>query len=144
MKYVVLAPNHQMICFDHHDQVLEYCDEQEAKDLDIYCEEQDYNYETLSSVDVGYLYTIIGAEKGTCHIFRTDDVIQYMRENAIESSIIEEAKELFNNRRLNDEQNCPGYISDVLADMTPLSASQLLGRAYRCQNIDGHATEGNE
>lgn len=144
MKYVVLAPEHKIICFDHADQVLEYCSEQEAVDLNAYCEDQDYNYETLSSADVGYLYTVVGAENGTNHIFETADVIKHMRENDIDTSIIEETNGLFNNRSLNEEQNCPGYLRDILADMVPLSPIQLVGGIYRCQNIDGHATEGNE
>ncbi|MEG0086482.1 MAG: hypothetical protein RR817_08420 [Niameybacter sp.] len=130
MKYVVSAPNHQIICFDHHGQVLEYCDEQEAKDLDAYCKDQDYNYDTLTPVDVGHLYTLIGAENGTCHIYQTDQVIKYMKENAVDTSIIEEVRELFNSRELNDEQNCPGYLSDVLAEMPPMTASQLLDKPY--------------
>lgn len=144
MKYVVLGSENKIICFDHADQVLEYCSEEEAVDLNAYCEDQDYNYETLSSADVGYLYTVVGAENGTNHIFETTDVIKHMRENDIDTSIIEETNSLFNNRSLNEEQNCPGYLRDILADMVPLSPIQLVGGIYRCQNIDGHATEGNE
>lgn len=144
MKYVVLAPEDKIICFDHEDQVLQYCSEQEAVDLNDYCEDQDYNYETLSSADVGYLYTVVGAENGTNHIFETADVIKHMKENDVDVSIIEETNGLFNNRSLNEEQNCPGYLRDILSDMVPLSPIQLVGGIYRGQNIDGHATEGNE
>lgn len=144
MKYVVLAPENKIICFDDADQVLQYCSEQEAVDLDAYCEDQDYNYETLSSADVGYLYTVVGAENGTNHIFETVDVVEHMKENAVEASIIEETNHLFNQGTLSKEQNCPGYLRDVLGDMTPLSPLQLVGGIYRCENIDGQAHEGNE
>lgn len=144
MKYVVLSPTRKIICFDHEGQVAEYCDEKERASIDDYCKDQQFEYETMGSVDVGYIYTLIGAEAGVCQIYETTDVIKYMQENQVESYLIEETNEMFNSRRLNEEVDCPGYLSDVLMELTPMSASQFLTPLYKMHNIDGHATEANE
>lgn len=144
MKYVVLSPMRKIICFDHKEQVAEYCDEIERIDIDAYCKDQEFEYESMSPVDVGNIYTIIGAEQGVCQIYETEEVIRQMTENQIEEYLIKETNELFNNRRLNDEMDCPGYLSDILMEISPVQVSQLLEPVYRMGNIDGHATEGNE
>ena len=35
MKYVVLSPKNKLICFDHSDQVAEYCLEKNNEALDV-------------------------------------------------------------------------------------------------------------
>lgn len=144
MKYVVLSPSRKIICFDHSEQVAQYCDEKERSNIDAYCEDQQYNYETMSAVDVGYVYTLIGAEAGVCYIYETRDVLKHMKELQVESDLIKDTADLFNDRRLNEEVDCPGYLSDVLMDLTPLTVSQLLDPLYMMQNIDERATEDNE
>ena len=98
----------------------------------------------MSSVDVGYVYTLIGAEAGVCYIYETKDVLKHMKELQVESDLIDATADLFNDRRLNEEIDCPGYLSDVLMDLTPMTVSQLLDPLYTMQNIDEWATEGNE
>lgn len=144
MKYVVLSPARKIICFDHGEQVAQYCDEKERSDIDAYCKDQQYTYETMSAVDVGYVYTLIGAEAGVCYIYETKDVLKHMKELQVESDLIDATADLFNDRRLNEEIDCPGYLSDVLMDLTPMTVSQLLDPLYTMQNIDEWATEGNE
>lgn len=144
MKYVVLSPTRKIICFDHKDQVAEYCGEEERTDIDAYCKDQEFEYENMSSDDIGNIYAVIGAEQGVCHIYETDYVLSEMKESGVESYLIEQTREIFNNRRLNEEIDCPGYLSDVLMELSPTHVSELLGPIYMMGNIDGHATEGNE
>lgn len=144
MKYVVLSPTRKMICFDDRNQVVEYCNEQEHAHIDAYCKDQEFQYENMTSADVGNIYAVVGAEQGVCQIYETDQVLSHMKQEGVESDLIEQTRELFKNRKFDREIDCPGYLSDVLVELSPMQVSQLLGPIYMMGNIDGHATEGNE
>ena len=144
MKYMVLSPTRKMICFDDKNQVVEYCNQQEQAHIDAYCKDQEFQYENMTSVDVGNIYAIIGAEQGVCQIYETDHVLSHMKQEGVDSDLVEQTRELFKNRKFDREIDCPGYLSDVLVELSPMQVSQLLGPVYMMGNIDGHATEGNE
>lgn len=136
MKYVVLSPSNQMICFDHSDQVTEYCLEKENEGLDECIEERGYNYADMSSTEVGQMYTEAGATRGGCKIFQTSKVIKEMKENYVEEELIEQAKDLFNDRRLHHEIKCPGFLEDFFGEMTPLAPGDFSDGVYYMENID--------
>lgn len=136
MKYVVLSPDHMLICFDHGDQVMEYCLEIDNSSLNEYCKQQGYVYETMTPTEIGQLYTEIGAVWGGCHIYLTKDVLQVMEENGVEEGFIKEAEEMFNSDALNEEKHCPGFIEDILGELTPILPAQLSEGIYYMDNID--------
>ena len=88
MKYVVLSPDNKMICFDHQDQVAQYCSEQDKVGLDTYCNEQQFEYENMTPVEIGYAYSLVGAENGGCRIFETSDVIAEMVSLGVDTDTI--------------------------------------------------------
>ena len=136
MKYAVLSPDHMLICFDHSDQVTEYCLEIDNASLNEYCMQQGYVYETMSPTEIGQLYTEIGAVWGGCQIYETSDILQTMKENGSEARYIHEANELFNNRNLHNEIHCPGFIEDILGELTPIPVNELSDGIYFMENID--------
>lgn len=136
MKYAVFSPDHQLICFDHQDQVTEYCLEVDNASLNEYCDSQGYVYETMTPTEIGQLYTEIGAVWGGCHIYETRDILEAMKANGSESEYIKQANELFNSERLHEEIHCPGYIEDVLGDLTPIPPNELSDGIYYMENID--------
>ena len=136
MKYVVLSQDQRIICFDHSDQVTEYCLEQDNDSLNEYCEERGYVYEDMSPTEIGQLYVETGAVNGGCKIFETEEVLQVMKEIDAEKSQIEEANHLFNDRSLHEERMCPGFLEDVFGELTPLSPSELSDGVYFMENID--------
>lgn len=142
MRYVVLSPDGKLICFDHDSQVTSYCMEKENNYLDEYCKDQQLEYENMTPVEIGYAYATIGAEKGGCKIFNTQDVINVMREYEVDNELVTGINEMFNNRRLNQEMECPSYLEDVLSQMTPMDVAEMIGEPYTCQNIDGPNDEG--
>ena len=141
MKYAVISPKNKLICFEHAVQVAEYCMEKDNAYLDKYCEDQQFEYENMTPVEIGYAYATIGAQAGGCRVFETTELIKNMVSEAVEEETIEDAKELFNNRRLNQEIECPGYIEDIAAISTPIPVSTLSGNTYSCENIDGASFE---
>ena len=136
MKYIVLSPDQKLIGFEDSDHVLEYCLEVDNNSLDDYCEEQELVYENMSSTEIGQMYTNIGAVQGGCQIFLTDEVLKVMKENRVDDYYILQAKELFESRKLRDEINCPGYIEDILGELTPIYPSDLTEGIYFMENID--------
>lgn len=136
MKYAVFSPKNKLICFDHSDQVTEYCLEKDSEALNEYCKERGYNYQDLSPTEVGQLYTEIGATYGGCRIFKTRTVLDTMKENAVEEEFINKANELFNSRELHEEIDCPGFLEDFLMELTPLTPAELSDGVYFMENID--------
>ncbi|QEH70289.1 hypothetical protein [Cellulosilyticum sp. WCF-2] len=137
MKYIVLSPDQKLIGFEDSEHVLEYCLEVDNDSLDDYCEEQELVYETMTPTEIGQIYTNIGAISGGCQIFLVSDVLNLMKENAVDEYYIEEAKALFeNNKKLYKEMTCPGYIEDLLGELTPIYPSNLTEGIYFMENID--------
>ncbi len=136
MKYAVLSPDHKLICFDHSQQVAEYCLEVDNHSLNEYCEDQELVYETMSPTEIGQVYTNVGALWGGCQIFKTADIIKALKENGAEEGYIQEAMSLFNNRQLHHEIKCPGYLEDILGEVTPIYPSQMTDGVYFMENID--------
>lgn len=137
MKYAVISPKNKLICFDHSDQVTEYCLEKDNDALDEYCKERGYVYADLTPTEIGQLYVETGATHGGCRIFETSKVIKVMKENGVEEELVENAKDLFNDRRLHEEIDCPGYLEDIFVEMTPLLPADLSDGIYFMRNIDG-------
>ena len=141
MKYAVLSPDHMLICFDNSEQVCEYCMEIDNDSLNEYCEQQDYHFETMSTTEIGQLYTEVGAVWGGCQIYETRDILDVLKENGSEKAYIDEANELFNSKRLHEEIHCPGFIEDVIGDLIPIPITQLLDGIYYMDNIDAPRDE---
>ncbi|MGL4738174.1 MAG: hypothetical protein ACRCW2_12055 [Cellulosilyticaceae bacterium] len=141
MRYVVVSPKNKMICFDHAGQVAEYCMEKDNDYLDHFCADQELEYENMTPVEIGYAYASVGAQSGGCRVFVTTEVLRAMSAEGAEPELVVEANEMFNNRRLNHEVDCPGYLEDVLSVMTPIPVAGLSGNAYSCNNIDGASAE---
>ncbi|MBE6024219.1 MAG: hypothetical protein E7231_13715 [Cellulosilyticum sp.] len=141
MKYAVLSPEHRLICFDHSNQVAEYCLRVDNDSLNDYCESQEWVYETMTPTEIGQLYTEIGAVDGGCQIYETRDILETMKEQGAEQEYIDQANDLFNSRELHDEINCPGFIEDVLGEMTPITAAQMTDGIYFMDNIDSPREE---
>lgn len=137
MKYVVISPKNKLICFEFAEQVAEYCMEKDNDYLNKYCEDQELEYENMTPVEIGYAYATIGAESGGCRVYETEEVLEAMVNDAVEDELVEEARNLFNNRHLEHEIECPGYLEDVLIAVTPVPVSSLSGNVYSGKNIDG-------
>lgn len=136
MKYAVLSPDNKLICFDHSDQVAEYCLDKDNESLDDYCAEEELVYETMTPTEIGQKYVEIGAISGGCQIYETRDILNAMKEHGVEDALIDEANDLFNDRRLNEEINCPGFLEDVLGELTPIHAAEFTDGIYFMENID--------
>lgn len=136
MKYAVLSPKNKLICFEHHDEVTEYCLEKESEALNEYCKERNYNLQDLSSTEVGQLYTEIGATYGACRIFEIPAIIEAMKENEVDQTLMNEATDLFNHTGVNEERDCPGFIEDIVMELTPITAVELSNGIYFMENID--------
>lgn len=144
MRYAVISANDKLICFDHTDQVAEYCMEKNNGYLENYLEDQEQSSESMTPVELGYIYAQVGAENGEPRIYETCAIIKNMKENDMGEDVVEAAKELFNNRRLNQEMDCPGYIQDSVAELTPIDVSEISGHVYTAQTIDSSSeTRGN-
>lgn len=136
MKYAVISPNNKLICFDHSDQVAEYYLENMNHSLNAYCKDQEFNYETMSPTEIGQAYANVAAVSGACSIYETREILNVMKENDVEKDLIDEADALFNNRSLNEEINCPGYIEDILGEVTSISGAEMSTGIYTCSNVD--------
>lgn len=136
MKYAVLSPKNLLICFDHSDQVTEYCLEKDNEALNEYCEERGYNYQDMTPTEIGQLYTEIGATYGGCRVFETSAILECMEEEQVEKELINQANELFNNRVLHEEIDCPGFLEDFLLELTPITPASLTDGIYFMDNID--------
>lgn len=141
MRYVVVSPKNKMICFDHAGQVAEYCMEKDNDYLDHFCKDQELEYENMTPVEIGYAYATVGAQSGGCRVFVTTEVIKAMAEEGADAQSVAEANRMFNDRRLNHEIDCPGYLEDVLSMMTPIPVASLSGNTYSGNNIDGASNE---
>lgn len=141
MKYVVLSPKGKLICFDHSDQVEEYCLEKNNEALDNYCAEQDYTYETMTPVEIGYAYVESAATDGACKVFETREVIEAMKANGAEESLIDSVNDMFNNRKLHEEIDCPSYLDDIFMELTPIPQGNLTDGVYYMENIDSGSDE---
>lgn len=141
MKYAVISPDHRLICFDHSDQVTEYCLEIDNDSLNEYCKQQGYTYETMTPTEIGQLYTEIGAVWGGSQVYETRDILEALKESGADSSLIDQTNELFNSRELNEPVHCPGFLDDILGELTPLSPSQLSDGIYFMENIDAPSDE---
>lgn len=137
MKYTVISPKNKLVCFDTKEQVAQYCMEKDTLYLDRYFKDQELKYENMTPVEIGYGYVTIGAEEGGCRIFSTKEILEAMKENAVEDEIIHQTKDLLDNERKSLEINCPGYLEDLLAGLTPIPLSSLVGNIYTCFNTDG-------
>lgn len=141
MKYAVISPKNKLICFDHADQVAEYCMEKDNVYLDKFCVDQELEYENMTPVEIGYAYATVGAEAGGCRVFETTEILRAMVEEGVEIELIQETNELFNSRNLNQEIECPGYLEDVCITIAPIPVASLSGNVYSGDNIDGASQE---
>nr|WP_302598350.1 hypothetical protein [uncultured Cellulosilyticum sp.] len=143
MKYVVLSPHNKLICFDHSSQVEEYCLEKDNQALNGYCDDQEFTYETMTPVEIGYTYVASVAEQGGCKIYETRQVLDKMNELQVEAELIDRVNNIFNDRRLNNEIDCPSYLEDVLMEVTPIPASCMTDGVYIMDNVDSASDERN-
>lgn len=141
MKYAVLSPDNMLICFDHSNQVAEYCLDIDNESLNEYCSQQGYVYETMTPTEIGQLYTEVGAVWGGCNIYETRDILETMKENGSEQRYIDEANDLFNSERLHEPIHCPGFLEDILGDLTPINAASMTDGIYFMDNIDSPREE---
>lgn len=141
MKYIVLSPHQRVICFDHSDQVAEYCLRVDNHQLNEYAEENGYTYETMTPTEIGQLYVEMGADYGGCKIYETSEILNSMRENDVDEEYINQANEFFNSKELNNQVDCPGFLEDVLGEVTPISAAQMTDGIYFMDNIDSPREE---
>lgn len=141
MKYIVISPKNKCMCYEFTEQVAEYCMRKDNDYLDHYCKDQELEYENMTPVEIGYAYTTIGAEYAGCRIYETKEVLQAMEEEAVDTELLEEAKEFFNDRKRTHEVDCPGYLEDILIKVTPIPVSSISGNVYSCENIDGASEE---
>lgn len=141
MKYAVLSPNQLLICFDHADQVAEYCLRVDNHELNEYAEDQEYTYETMTPTEIGQLYTEVGAVYGGCQIYETRDILNALKEQGAEQAYIDKANELFNSKTLNNEIKCPAFLEDILGEITPISPAQMTDGIYFMENIDSPREE---
>lgn len=141
MKYVVLSPDHRIICFDHSGQVAEYCLRVDNDSLNEYVEDNEFTYETMTPTEIGQLYTEIGAIDGGCQIYETRTVLEAMKAQGADREYIDKANDLFNSRELNNEIVCPGFLEDIFGELTPISAAQMTDGIYFMENIDSPREE---
>lgn len=139
MKYAVLSPLHQFICFSSCDQVAEYCLKMDNASLDQYATDQELTYETMSPTEIGQLYTEVGAVYGGCQIYETKEILKALEEQGAEEEYIQKAKDLFNGLRR--EIPCPGFIEDVLGEITPIPQNEMSDGVYFMNNIDSPSEE---
>lgn len=142
MKYAVLSPDHKIICFENSGQVAEYCLGVANHSLDRYCKDQDWTYGTMSPTEIGQLYTNVGAVWGECQIYETNHIVDVMKEMGADEEYIKAARELFDASSESKEISCPGYLEDVLGELTPLSAAQMTDGIYFMDNISSSTEEG--
>lgn len=143
MKYVVLSPHNKIICFDHADQVEEYCLDKDNEALDNYCKDQEFTYETMTPVEIGYSYVAANAERNGCKIYETRQVLDKMKELQADEGLIDRVNDMFNNRQLNNEVACPSYLEDVLMEITPIPAACMTDGVYIMDNVDSASDERN-
>ena len=141
MKYAVLSPHRLLIGFDYSNQVAEYCLRVDNHELNEYAEENGYTYETMTPTEIGQLYVEMGADYGGCKIYETSEILKIMRENGVEEEYIHEANALFNSKEFNNEIDCPGFLEDVLGEITPISPAQMTDGIYFMDNIDSSNEE---
>lgn len=141
MKYAVISPKNKLICFDDPQQVASYCMKKDNQYLDAYCQDQELEYENMSPVEIGYFYSLVGAQDRGCRIYPTADVIKAMKEEGVDKEMIEEVQDFFNARGRYQEVECPGYLEDIFIELTPIYAAELSGGVYSCENIDGASHE---
>ena len=141
MKYIVISPKNKLICFDDATQVTAYCMEKDTGYLDKFCEDQQLSYDNMTPVEIGYAYAAIGAQSGGCRVYELGEIEQSMKSEAIEKKFIEETIKFLNSEELDREVECPGYLEDVVANITPVSVSSLSGNIYIGQNIDSASDE---
>lgn len=141
MKYIVVSPKNKCMCYGSEKQVAEYCIEKDNAYLDRYCKDQELEYQNMTPVEIGYAYTTIGAECAGCRVYEIKEVLETMKEEAVEEEVIEEAKLFFERCRHTGEVDCPGYLEDILIRVTPIPVSSFSGDIYRCQNTDGASEE---
>lgn len=143
MKYVVLSPRNKIICFDHSSQVEEYCLDKDNEALDDYCASQEYTYETMTPVEIGYNYVASAAENGGCKIYETRQVLNKLQELQADEELIDRINNMFNDRALNNEVDCPSYLEDVLMEVTPIPAACMTDGVYIMDNVDSASDERN-
>lgn len=141
MKYVVLSPSHSLIGFNSKNQVAEYCLKMDNESLNQYASDQELVYETMTPTEIGQLYSQMGAVYGGCQIYKTDEILQEMHQQAAEKEYIEKAKALFKGNNLKYEIPCPGFIEDVLGELTPIPQNEMSDGIYYMNNIDSPSEE---
>ena len=141
MKYVVLSTAHSLIGFNSRNQVAEYCLKMDNDSLNQYASDQEFTYETMTPTEIGQLYTQIGAVYGGCQIYETNEILQEMQNQAAEKEYIEKAKALFGGNDLKREIPCPGYIEDILGEITPIPQNEMSDGIYYMNNIDSPSEE---
>ena len=141
MKYAVLSPNQKLICFDHNNQVAEYCLRVDNDALNQYAADHEYTYETMTPTEIGQLYTEVGADYGGCLIYEIREILDTMKEHEVEQEYINQANELYNSSTLNNEIDCPGFLEDILGELTPISPAQMTDGIYFMRNIDSPREE---
>ena len=141
MKYIVLSPSHHLIGFNSREQVVQYCLKMDNESLSQYASNEELTYETMTPTEIGQLYTQIGAVYGGCHIYKSNEILQEMVHQDAEAEDIEKAKALFAGNDLKREIPCPGFIEDILGEMTPIPQNEMSDGIYYMNNIDAPSDE---
>ena len=137
MKYVVFSPENRLICFEEPQEVEEYCLEKDNDYLNVYCADQEYNYESMTPVEIGYAYLASSTEKGGCRIYETRDVLSKMREYDVPYDMIKAAANFFYGTTKSTEIECPSYLEDIFMELTPIPSVNMASSIYINRNVDG-------
>lgn len=137
MKYVVFSPENRLICFEEPGEVEEYCLEKDNDYLNIYSADQDYTYESMTPVEIGYAYVTSAAEKGGCRIYETKDVLNKMHEYDVPYDMIKATLGLFYDTTKSKEIDCPSYLEDIFMELTPIPVASMTDGIYMSSNVDG-------
>ncbi len=136
MKYVVISPTNKMICFNEADKVAFYCMQNEDFHLDKYCKEQQLEYESMTPIEIGYAYALVGAQASGCRIYETHELLKAMKEEGVENELIKEINEHLDAVYHEKEGEVLAYIEDAAVSVNPVPLGTLSGNLYRWVNYD--------
>ena len=84
-------------------------------------------------------YIVLSPDQKLIGFEDSEHVLEYCLEvdnNSLDDYYIEEAKALFESKNHLKEMTCPGYIEDLLGELTPIYPSNLTEGIYFMENID--------
>ncbi len=140
MKYIVISPEETMLCFNEASQVANYCMEVENSNLDQYVAEQGMEYETMTPVEIGFAYNVVGTEQQGCVVYETHEIIATMKSEGVDQATIDEALQLFNTATT-APMTYPTYLDDIITQVTPVPISSISGNLYTMQNLSSEIEE---